>query len=71
MTNIRFTTVNLHTPLLRDKQSGVVSVPMLVHDDAGQPTGTTELLLDGVGAELLHASLTRVLESSATARRLG
>ncbi|MYV99064.1 hypothetical protein [Streptomyces sp. SID3343] len=61
MADIRFTTVNPDTPLLRDKQTGVVSVPLLVHDGEGQPTSITELLLDSVRAELLHASLSRAL----------
>jgi hypothetical protein len=61
MTDIRFTTVDPDAPLVRDKATGVISIPLLVHNNKGQPTNRTELLLDGVKAELLHASLSRAL----------
>ncbi|WP_424636810.1 hypothetical protein [Embleya sp. AB8] len=58
---IRFATVNPNTPLVRDKATGVIAVPPFIHDEHGEPTEATDLLLNPGHAELLYAGLSRAL----------
>ncbi|WP_331771221.1 hypothetical protein OG948_47245 (plasmid) [Embleya sp. NBC_00888] len=71
MTKFRFTAIDPDRPVARDKITDIITVPLLLCDAAAAPVGEINLLLDGVGAELLHASLTRALEGSATIRGFG
>lgn len=57
MSEIRFTTLKPDCHPVRDKRTGVITMPLVLHDAHGKPSGETELLLDGVGAELMHAYL--------------
>ncbi|WP_439675172.1 hypothetical protein [Embleya sp. MST-111070] len=58
-----FTTVKSGCRPVRDKGSGLIVVPLVLREGAGgEAVGETALRLDGVGAELLHAYLTRALD---------
>ncbi|OPC82800.1 hypothetical protein B4N89_19320 [Embleya scabrispora] len=58
-----FTTVQPGGRPVRDKRSGLIVVPLVLREGArGEAVGETALRLDGVGAELLHAYLTRALD---------
>ncbi|MYS87599.1 hypothetical protein [Embleya scabrispora] len=71
MTDIRFTAIDPDRPVVRDRINEIITVPLLLCDAAAAPVGRINLLLDGVRAELLHASLTRALEGPAPMRRPG
>ncbi|MCF2533009.1 hypothetical protein [Yinghuangia soli] len=57
-------------PLARDRQTRSLSVPLTLHGLDGDAVGESALRLDGVDAELLHAALTRLLESVDQAPRV-
>ncbi|MYS82000.1 hypothetical protein [Embleya scabrispora] len=56
---IGFTTVKPDCCPVRDKDTGLIAMPLVVRDERGAPVGETESVLDGIGAESMYAYLDR------------